>query len=313
VSSKITARIVSVPVKENDNVTAGQVVATLDGKELGIEKDTAEYKVTNTRAKYKRIEYLHSIGAKSDEDLEDALYNFQTATSSLDEAKSNLDETVIVSPIDGFVVGQPKTIGTMAVQGTSNPTVIMRIADLSKTQINAKVDETDIGNIQIGQKATFSVDAYPGRTFTATVDKISQTDVDNTWDTDSSSTTSSTSTSSTSSSSSVIYYYVILNLDDEENLLKPSMTARVVINTAEKENTLAVPLTALKTNNSGSYVVLVKPDGSTENRTVTTGIYSDEFVEIVDGLDEGDQVSIEYKAGAATTTKKSSSQGPPPM
>jgi len=104
-----------------------------------------------------------------------------------------------------------------------------------------------------------------------------------------------------------------LNLDDEENLLKPSMTARVVINTAEKENTLAVPLTALKTNTSGSYVVLVKPDGSTENRTVTTGIYSDEFVEIVDGLDEGDQVSIEYKAGTASTTKKSSNQGPPPM
>ncbi len=92
------------------------------------------------------------------------------------------------------------------------------------------------------------------------------------------------------------------------------MTARVEINTAEKENTLAVPLTALKTNNNGSYVVLVKPDGSTENRTVTTGIYSDEFVEIVDGLDEGDQVSIEYKAGAAaSTTKKLSNQGPPPM
>jgi len=310
VSPKITARIKSVPVKENDSVTAGQTVAILEDKELETEKAEAEYKVTNTKAKYNRISYLQSIGAKSDEDLEDALYNYQTAQSALEGVQYNIDETIIVAPMDGMVVGQPKTPGTMAVQGNSSPTVIMRIADLSQKQINAKVDETDIGNIKIGQTATFTVDAYSGKTFTGTVAKISQTDTSDTWDTESSSTTSSSS----SNTASVIYYSVTLDVDDLDNLLKPAMTARVEINTAEKENALAVPLTALKTNNNGSYVVLVKPDGSTENRTVTTGIYSDEFVEIVDGLDEGDQVSIEYKAGAAaSTTKKSSSQGPPPM
>lgn len=307
VSSKITARIKSVLVKENDVVKSGQTVAVLDGKELQTEYDQAAFKVNNTKAKYDRTSYLYGIGAKSAEELEDARYAYDSAKSSMEGTQSNLDETVITAPMDGVVVGEPKTPGTMAVQGTSNPTVIMRIADLTHKQIMAKVDETDIGKIQTGQTATFTVDAFNNRTFTARVAKISQTDVDNTWDT-----SSATSSSTTSSSASVIYYYVILDIDDPEGLLKPAMTARVEIQTQAKDDALAVPLTALKTNNEGSFVVLVHEDGTTENRSVKTGIYSDEFVEITDGLSAGDQVSVTYTAAA----KKSSSnqrQGPPPM
>jgi len=312
VSSKITARIETVLVKENDTVKSGQTIATLDGKELQTEQDQAAYKVSNTKAKYDRVSYLYSIGASSQEDFEDAQYNYDTAKSSMEGTQSNLDETVIRAPMDGVVVGKPQTPGTMAVQGTSNPTVIMRIADLSRKQIMAKVDETDIGKIQIGQMATFTVDAYTGKTFTAKVSKISQTDVDNTWDT--SSTTTTSSSSSSSSSASVIYYYVTLDIDDADNLLKPAMTARVEINTAEKNDALAVPLAALKTNNDGSYVVVVHEDGTTENRSVKTGIYSDEYVEITDGLMESDKVSIAYTASAKKTTSSSNQhQGPPPM
>lgn len=306
VSSKITARIKSVLVKENDTLKAGQTVATLDGKELETKQDQAGYKVLNTKAKYNRTAYLYSIGAKSQEELEDAEYEYSTAQSSLEGTQSDLAETVITAPMDGIVVGEPKTPGTMAVQGTSNPTVIMRIADLSRKQIMAKIDETDIGNVKVGQNAVFTVDAYNGKTFTARVAKISQTDVDNSWD------TSSSTTSSSSSSASVIYYYVTLDVEDAEGLLKPAMTARVEIHTAEKENALAVPLAALKTNNAGSYVVVQQPDGSLENRPVTTGIYSDEYVEITQGLEDGDRVSVTYTA----TQKKASSsqrQGPPPM
>jgi RND family efflux transporter MFP subunit len=314
VSSKITARIKNVLVKENDAVKAGQIVATLDGTELQTKEDQAQYTVTNTKAKYNRISYLYSIGAKSQEDLEDAEYNYQTALSSLEGTKSDLSETIIVAPMDGFVVGEPKTPGTMAVQGTSSPTVIMIIADLSKKQIMAKIDETDVGKIKIGQSATFTVDAYTGKSFDATVSKISQTDVSNTWDTNSS-TTSTSSTSSSSTSASVIYYYVTLDIDDPEGLLKPAMTARVEINTAEKANALAVPISALKTNNGGSYVVLVNSDGSTENRNVTTGIYSDDYVEIIDGVEAGDKISMTYTAASSSKNSSSSSknQGPPPM
>ena len=178
----------------------------------------------------------------------------------------------------------------------------MRIADLSKKQIMAKVDETDIGNIKIGQDATFTVDAFTGKSFTAHVSKISQTDVSNTWETTSS---SSSSSSTSSSSASVIYYYVTLDVDDPDGVLLPAMTARVEINTSNKPNALAVPISALKTDANGSYVVLAHDDGTTENRPVTTGIYSDEYVEILDGVDEGDKLSITYKAAAATTTKSS--------
>ena len=309
VSSKITARIKSVLVKENDIVKAGQTVAILDGKDYEATRAQAQYKVTNTRSKYNRAEYLYSIGAKSQEDLEDAQYNYDTAESSLSKTESDLNETIITAPMDGIVVGEPKTAGTMAVQGNSNPTVIMTIADLSKKQILAKVDETDIGNVKVGQQATFTVDTYTGKTFTAKVSKISQTDVSNSWNTNSS------STSSSSNSNSVIYYYVVLDVDDPENLLLPAMTARVEIITAEKDDALAVPISALKTDSQGSYVVVDLGRGQTENRYVETGIYSDEYVEIVSGLSDGDSILVTYKAkeSSSSSSKKNGPPGGPLM
>lgn len=306
VSSKITARVKQVLVKENDHVTTGQTVALLDGKDYETQREQAEFTLNNAKIKYERTSYLYNIGAKSKEELDDAQYNYDTAESKLAEAESNLSETVIVSPMDGVVIGEPVTDGTMAVQGNSNPTVIMRIADLSKKQILAKVDETDIGSVRVGQKATFTVDAYNGKTFTATVSKISQTDLDNSWN------TSSSTSSSSSSSAAVIYYSVTLDVDDPEGLLMPSMTARVEIETANKDNALAVPLSALKTDSNGSYVVIVKKDGTTENRYVETGIYSDDNVEIVSGLSEGEAVSVAMAKKTSTDSNNQRRQGGPP-
>lgn len=308
VSSKITARVKQVLVKENDHVSAGQTVALLDGKDYETQKEQAEFTLNNAKIKYDRTNYLYNIGAKSKEELDDAQYNYDTAESKLVEAESNLAETVIVSPMDGIVIGEPVTDGTMAVQGNSNPTVIMRIADLSKKQILAKVDETDIGNVKIGQSATFTVDAYSGKTFTAVVSKISQTDLDNSWNTNS----SSSSGSSSSSSAAVIYYSVTLDVDDPDGLLMPSMTARVDIETANKDNVLAVPLSALKTDSNGSYVVVVNKDGSTENRYVETGIYSDDNVEIVSGLSEGEHVSVAMAKKTTTSNNNDRRMGGPP-
>ena len=310
VSSKITARIKSVLVKENDEVTAGQTVALLDGKDYEAKRDQAQYKVTNTRAKYDRVSYLYSIGADTQEQLEDARLNYDTAVSSLSEAESDMNEMTITAPMSGVVVGEPKTAGTMAVQGSDNPTVIMRIADLSSKQIQAKVDETDIGNVKVGQTATFTVDSYTGRTFTARVSKISQTDPGNSWDA-----SNSSSSSSSSSSASVIYYYVTLDVDDPDNELLPAMTARVEINTADRPGALVVPISALKTDANGSYVVIKNPDGSQENRHVETGIYSDEYVEILAGLSEGEQIVNTYTAKSTSSSKSKNSGGPggPPM
>lgn len=309
VSSKITARLKSVLVKENDKVTAGQTVATLDAKDYEAKRDQAQYKVTNTKAEYDRISYLYSIGADTQKQLEDAQMNYDTAVSELAQAESDAAETSITAPIDGTIVGEPKTVGTMAVATSDNPTVIMRIADLSSKQIKAKVDETDIGNVKVGQTATFTVDTYTDKTFTARVTKISQTDTSNSWDTSSS--------SSSSSSASVIYYYVTLDVDDPDSLLLPAMTARVEINTADKSDVLAVPISVLKTDANGSYVVVQNADGSQENHYVTTGIYSDEYVEILSGLEEGEDVVSTYtakKSSSSSSSKKNGGgMGGPPM
>lgn len=313
VSPKITARISQVLVKENDRVTAGQTVATLDGKDYQAKYDQAQYKVTNTRLDYERYKMLYDQGAGTKQTLDNAEYEYNTALSNLTAAESDLAETTITAPMSGIVVGEPKPAGTMAVQGNSNPTVIMRIADTNQKQIMAKIDETDIGNIKVGQDATFTVDTYTNRTFTAHVSKISQTDTSNTWDTNGTSTSSS---SSSSSSASVIYYYVTLDVDDPDDVLRLGMTARVEINTAEKEDALVVPIAALKTNDNGSYVLRVNASGQTEQVPVTTGIYSDEYVEILSGLSEGDRVSVSYNATSKSSSKSSSSnrrQGPPPM
>ena len=309
VSSKITARLKTVNVKENDEVQAGQTVATLDTKDEEAKRDQAQYKVTNTKAEYERVSYLYSIGADTQKQLEDAKMEYDTAVSALVQAQSYSDEATIVAPMSGTVVGEPKTVGTMAVATSDKPAVVVRIADLSKKQIRAKIDETDIGSVKVGQTATFTVDAFTDRTFTARVTKISQTDTSNTWD------TTNSSSSSSSSSASVIYYYVTLDVDDPDGVLLPAMTARIEINTADRPGALVVPISTLKTDANGSYVIIKNADGTQENRYVSTGIYSDEFVEILDGLTEGEDVVSTYtaKKSSSSSSKSSGRQGPPPM
>ena len=304
VSAKVTARIKEILVEENDRVTAGQTVAILDGKDYQAKLDQANFTLTNARQKLERTEKLYKIGAKSQEELQDAQYEFDRAKSAVELAEDDVNQTVITAPMDGVVVGEPKTPGTMAVQGSTNPTVIMRIADLSEKLVKAKVDETDIGSVKVGERANFTVDAYPEKTFDAYVTKISQTDTNNSWD------TSSSSTSSSSSSNAVIYYYVTFSAPDNENLLLPAMTARLNIIVGQVQGALCVPISALKTDAQGSYVERITKDPKgvevAEKVYITVGLYGEEFVEITKGdLKPGDDVSTTYEAD----TKKTTTQG----
>ncbi|MBQ7705785.1 MAG: efflux RND transporter periplasmic adaptor subunit [Selenomonadaceae bacterium] len=321
VSSKITARVKEILVEENQQVTAGQTVAILDGQDYEATRDQAQFTLTNTAQKLARIERLYKIGAKSREDLEDAQYNYNRAKSELEKAESNVNETVITAPMDGVVVGEPISAGSMAVQGNSNPTVILRIADLSEKLVKAKVDETDIGSIRVGERADFTVDAYPDEKFSATVTKISQTDTNNSWD-------SSSSSSSSSSSNSVIYYYVTFHAPDPKNLLLPAMTARLDIIVGQATNVLCVPIEAIKTDAQGSYVEKIVKDAkgkdTAEKVYLTIGMYGEEYVEVTtDNLKAGDDISVTYQAAASKTTSNKNSNsggnrrggmgGPPPF
>ena len=313
VSAKVTARIKEILVEENDHVTEGQVVAILDGKDYEAKLDQANFTLTNAKQKLERTDRLYKIGAKSLEELQDAQYEYDRAKSAVELAEDDVNQTVITAPMDGIVVGEPKTPGTMAVQGNSNPTVIMRIADLSEKLVKAKVDETDIGAVKVGERATFTVDAYPEKTFDAYVTKISQTDTANSWDTNS-------TTTSSSSGNSVIYYYVTFAAPDDENLLLPAMTARLDIVVGQVRDALCVPISALKTDAQGSYVERITKDPKgvevAEKVYITVGLYGEELVEVTGGnLNAGDDISITYEAAEKKPAQQNNRRGmgPPPM
>lgn len=317
VSSKITARVKEILVEENEKVTAGQVVAVLDGKDFEATRDQAQFTLTNASQKLERTEKLYKIGAKSLEELQDAQYDYDKAKTTLEKAEADVSETVITAPMDGVVVGEPLTAGSMAVQGSNNPTVILRIADLSEKLVKAKVDETDIGSVKVGERASFTVDAFPDENFSAIVNKISQTDTANSWDIGTSS-----SSSSTSSNNSVIYYYVTFNAPDPKNLLLPAMTARLDIVVGNVKNALCVPISAVKTDSQGSYVEKIITDEKgkqiAEKVYITVGLYGEEFVEVAAGnLQVDDDISVTYKAAekklSTSGNRRMGGPGGPPM
>lgn len=268
VSSKISGLIEEVKVHENDQVTVGQTLLVLDDTHLQAMVDQAKARLANASSNYERNQRLHDIGAVSDQQLDAGLTDYNVAKATYEDAVSQLNETVIRAPINGQVIGKPIPAGQAVAPGVSTPMVLLTVADMSKMQIQTQVDESDIGRIKVGQKVTFTVDAYAGKTFSGVVSNVSQ---------------------KATVQSNVVYYSVLVDVDAAENLLKPTMTARVSINVAESNNALIVPLAAVKANNGQQYVMVVQ-DGKTKNTLVTTGIASDDKIEILSGVTEGDQV-----------------------
>jgi HlyD family secretion protein len=201
ISSKITAHIKEIKVKENEQVTAGQVLVVLEDDGLQAQVTQAKERLDNAAIKYQRTSRLTSIGGSSKETLDNASMDYNIAKANYDEVMSKLDDTVIVSPISGSVIGKPLSVGELVAQGVNNPTVIMTVADMSKMQIEANVDQTDIGKIALGQKVTFTVDAYPGKEFSGMVSTISR---------------------KATVSQNVTYYPVTIDVTNAENLLIPA-------------------------------------------------------------------------------------------
>ncbi|MDT8902540.1 efflux RND transporter periplasmic adaptor subunit [Anaeroselena agilis] len=270
VSSKITGLIKETKVEENDAVKAGQVLIVLDDSRLQAQVTQARERLANAQSNFERNSRLNKIGAVSDQQLDASRMEYKVAQANYDEAASQLADTVIRAPIDGVVIGKPIPAGQTVAQGLSNPMVILTVADLSKMQIETQVDESDIGKVAVGQKATFTVDAYPGKVFTGVVSSVSQ---------------------KATIQQNVVYYGVIIDVDAGDRELKPTMTARVSVAVGESKNALTVPLAAVKTNKNQQYVVVMK-NGQATNVNITTGLSSDDRVEITGGLTDGDQVVV---------------------
>lgn len=296
ISSKITAQIKEVKVKENDQVKAGQVLVVLEDSDLQPQLVQAQERVNNAAANLERNQRLNKIGAVPDQQLDNLRMEYKIAQANYAEVLSKLNETVITSPIDGTVIGKPLPAGQMVAQGVSNPTVILTVADMSQMQIEAQVDQTDIGKVAVGQKVTFTVDAYPDKKFTGVISNVSKKAV---------------------TQQNVIYYTTTIDVKDAKNLLNPSMVARVTINIGESKDTLLVPLAAVKSDKNGKYVVVMKADGKTENVPVTTGVIGDDKIEIKSGISEGDTVVISQpvkqgqQAGGQSSGQKSGTGNQP--
>lgn len=289
-------------VKQNEPVTKGEVLAEIESKALTSTREQTQNTLTNKESYYNRMNKLYGEGAVSYQTMDDARLEYLNAKAAYDKAEADLDDTVIVAPMDGIVIGEPMNEGETVSQGLSNQMVIISIADLSDMRIELLVDETDIGAVKIGQKVEFTVDAYPNKVFHGIIQDISKKEYSS----------SSSSTSSSSTSSSVVYYtvYVSINRDELEGLY-PSMTARATIYGRESRDTLIVPVTAIRSDAAGTYVY-AKTGNNIEKVYVKTGITTDKEIEILTGLKEGDQIVVSGMISSEKTAKPVTKNPPRP-
>lgn len=299
-SATASGTLEKVYVKQNEKVTKGQVLATIESKALTSTMKQAQNTLENKESYFNRLNTLYNQGAISYQEMDNARLEYRNAQAAYDKAQADVNDTVITSPMDGIVIGEPMKEGETVSQGLSSQMVIVSVADLSAMRIELLVDETDIGEVKMGQNVDFTVDAYPNKTFHGVVTDISKKQY------------SSSGSSSSSSSSSVVYYtvYVEINQDELEGLY-PSMTARATIRGRESDNALEVPVTAIRSDGEGSYVYVKNGDGVSK-AYVTTGITTDKEVEILDGLHEGDEIVVSGTVSQEKFTPTNKDQRPGP-
>lgn len=304
-SATASGTLEKVYVKQNEKVTKGEVLATIESKALTSTMKQTQNTLENKESYYERLNSLYQQGAISYQTMDNARLDYLNAQAAYDKAQADVNDTVITSPMDGTVIGEPMKEGETVSQGLSSQMVIVSVADLSTMRIELLVDETDIGEVKVGQGVEFTVDAYPNKTFHGIVTNISKKQYSS----------SSSSSSSSSFSSSVVYYTVYVEINkDELDGLYPSMTARATIKGRESDNALVIPVTAVRSDTEGSYVY--EKDGDGVKKTyITTGITTDKEVEVLDGLKEGSEIVVSGTVSSekSTPTNKNNRGGPGPM
>ena len=200
----------------NDVVKAGQLIAEMDKINLQAELRSAEAQLASSKTEfeyqqknYARSKVLHEKQLISDTDYETATYNYEKAKAAYDQSQAsmvkvnrNLEYATITSPIDGVVINRAVEEGQTVAAGFETPTLFTIAADLTKMQVIADVDEADIGNVEEGQRVSFTVDAYPNDQFEGVVRQIRLGDSEST-----------SSASSSTSSSTVVTYEVVITAD----------------------------------------------------------------------------------------------------
>jgi HlyD family secretion protein len=232
VGTQVSGQIAELDADFNDHVHKGQLVAKLDPtlleeavhqaqadleqKQFTLEQDTSLYRdKAITEAEYRTAEYNVTMSKA----------NLLSSQAALERAQQNLRYTSIYSPIDGIVIERDVNVGQTVAASFSAPQLFLIAQDLAHMQILASVDESDIGQIRDGQAVQFTVQAYPNRTFTGTVQQVRL---------------QSTTTEN------VVNYTVVVAVPNPDGALLPGMTATVSFQVAKAANVLEVPNAALR-------------------------------------------------------------------
>lgn len=256
VGSELSGTLASVLVQENDRIKKGQLLAQLDTAKLkdavaksqaavaaadaGVAQAVAT--VAEAKASLSRMRQVAELsGGKvpakteletAEATLQRAIANEASARADVVQARASLktDETnlgkaTIRSPVDGVVLTRKVEPGNTVVAAMTTPVLFVLAEDLAKMELQVKVDEADVANVKNGQSATFTVSAWPGRKFPASIQRVGlgSTTTDN-----------------------VVTYKTILQVNNDDLALRPGMTATASIVTARRENVLLVPNAALR-------------------------------------------------------------------
>jgi len=205
------------------------------------------------------------------EDSRQARAEVARAASALENARVQLSYATISAPIDGVIASVSTEEGETVAAGMQAPTFVT-IIDLERLQVDAYVDEVDVGKVKVGQRAAFTVDAFPATEFEGKVSAIYPKAViqDN-----------------------VVNYDVVIDIETPyHGLLRPEMTASVTIFLEKREGVLAIPAKAVQ-RERGRTVVYVDADGRAEPREIKAGWRDGQWIEVASGLQEGETVFLE--------------------
>ena len=239
IGSQVSGVIARLYADFNSRVTKGQLLAELDPTpfQQTVEQrqaDVAKSRIqsANARISYDRQLRLVKAGLAPQADLdaaraayEEANAQVQQSTAALNQSLTSLKYTKIISPIDGVVVDRQYDVGQTVAASFSAPTLFSIAQDMTKMQVQADVDQSDIGRIAVGQTARFTVDSYPDQEFRGRIAQIRL---------------------NATVSQNVVTYPVIIEVGNPDEKLRPKMTANVTIDVAMVQDVLRIPNAALR-------------------------------------------------------------------
>jgi HlyD family secretion protein len=268
VGTQVSGQIAALYVDFNDHVHKGQVIALLDSTLLAqaveqaqTDLDKAQANVVQTRFLSDQADSLSGSGSISDTDYRTAVYNAAVAQTALaaarialQRAQQNLQYATIRAPIDGIVIERDVDVGQTVASSLQAPQLFIIAEDLRRMQILASVDESDIGQLAVGQPVRFTVQAYTNRTFDGMVRQKRLQSTTN---------------------SNVVSYTVVVAVDNPDGALIPGMTATVNFQVAKATNVLRVANAALRFRPSAAMLAEVNAARAAAGDTGAAGVRPD--------------------------------------